>query len=362
MSQAPEVSNTPARRRDYYEILGLRPQAEGAEVGRAYWQLAHRYHSLTPTEPSASIMLDELNEAAEVLSTPPLRRQYDALREEALASDSGQETNERATPCGLTPHAAVTRASGRVVGLKRLYLVLAVAMVASVGTAGADAQKPKVVPRVSVRSVPIIFLGDSITHGAGASSSDTMFVQLLRQRLRDAKYAEASGDYDSVISALGGQFVDLRFSQEVGREPRSLIVVEVGAHSLVEDAGLSSRQYGFGYALMLDCLRGTGAAVVVSTVPWLGWEQTDPLYVRAAERSKIIREEAARRGIPVADVWSAMKDRRDLLAPDEFHPNDAGHRVIADLFWEQIEPLLHRPRGKFRDRCGDYDRRGGLSG
>ena len=119
---------------------------------------------------------------------------------------------------------------------------------------------------------------------------------------------------------------------------------------------LACRREGFarGYGLMLDCLQGTGARVVVSTVPWLGWAQSDPFYPRAEERSAIIRLEAALRGIPVVDLWGAMKDRPDLLSRDAFHPGDAGHLLIANLFWLQIAPTLHQPPGTFREQC-DYD-------
>lgn len=203
-------------------------------------------------------------------------------------------------------------------------------------------------------SAPIVFLGDSVTYGAGASSPGESYAQVVQRRLIDHGFARDADDVDSVISALGGQAVDLRFSQDIGREPRSLILVEVGAHSVVEDAGLSPRAFARGYGLMLDCLQGTGARVVVSTVPWLGWAQSDPFYPRAEERSAIIRLEAAMRGIPVADLWGAMKDRPDLLSPDAFHPGDAGHLLIANLFWLQIEPDLHQPRGTFREQC-DYD-------
>lgn len=346
------------RRHDYYAILGLPPQAEGADVGPAYWQRARKYHTLASTDALASAMLEELNKAAEVLGTPALRREYDALRE-APVPDPQREMNAGVAPSAATPQAAaVTRAAARAT-LKRLglrALLLAVTGLASVAAnAGASARQAKILAGPPITSAPVIFLGDSITSGAGASSADTTFAQLLRQRLDDARFVEGAGDYSSVISALGGQLVDLRSSQAIGREARSLIIVEVGAHSVVEDQGLSSQEFGVGYGLMLDCLQGTGATLVVSTIPWLGWDRTEPLYLQAAERSAIIREEAGRRAIPVADVWNAMRDHRDLLSHDAFHPNDAGHRLIADLFWRQIEPLLGRPRAEFRDRC-DYDR------
>ena len=70
--------------RDYYELLGLTPRADGAMVDQAYWHLARKYQMLAVTNPRARAMLDELNEAYGVLGNPRLREQYDAFRDEVL--------------------------------------------------------------------------------------------------------------------------------------------------------------------------------------------------------------------------------------------------------------------------------------
>jgi hypothetical protein len=70
--------------RDYYEILGLTPAADGTMVDQTYWHLARKYQSLGTTNPRARDMLDELNEAYGVIGTPKLREQYDAFRDDVL--------------------------------------------------------------------------------------------------------------------------------------------------------------------------------------------------------------------------------------------------------------------------------------
>ena len=66
--------------RDHYEVLGLRPDADGTTVNRTYWQLARKYQAMAPSDPRAHGMLDELNEAYNVLGTPALRDEYDSDR------------------------------------------------------------------------------------------------------------------------------------------------------------------------------------------------------------------------------------------------------------------------------------------
>jgi hypothetical protein len=70
--------------RDYYEILGLTPGADGVMVDQSYWHLARKYQALAATNFHARRMLDELNEAYGVIGTPRLREQYDAFRDNVL--------------------------------------------------------------------------------------------------------------------------------------------------------------------------------------------------------------------------------------------------------------------------------------
>jgi molecular chaperone DnaJ len=69
--------------RDYYEVLGVAPDAGAAEIKRAYRQLARRYHPDISGEDRTGDFL-EVARAFEVLGDPQRRRSYDmALRHSA---------------------------------------------------------------------------------------------------------------------------------------------------------------------------------------------------------------------------------------------------------------------------------------
>ncbi len=68
---------------DYYQILGLQPEATGAMVDEAYWHAARRLNTAAASDPSAAAHLDALNEAYRVLGSPELRQEYDQARERA---------------------------------------------------------------------------------------------------------------------------------------------------------------------------------------------------------------------------------------------------------------------------------------
>ncbi len=67
-----------AAKRDYYEILGVSKDADPAEIKKAFWKLAKKYHpDVNNDDPQASEKFQEANEAYEVLSNAEKRQRYD---------------------------------------------------------------------------------------------------------------------------------------------------------------------------------------------------------------------------------------------------------------------------------------------
>lgn len=196
----------------------------------------------------------------------------------------------------------------------------------------------------------VVFFGDSVALGHGASAPERGFSSIIVQRLDGNGFGTQSR---TVISALGGVYVDLVQAPEVVNASSGLVVVEVGAHSVIENQAMPLSTYRDAYGLMLDCLQRSGAALVVGTVPSLNWAPGNPMYIRADEISDVVRDEARSRGIAVADLWDATRDRPELVSDDGMHPGDAGHQVIANRFWEQIQPLMKQPRHGSATSC-DY--------
>jgi molecular chaperone DnaJ len=63
--------------RDYYDVLGVAPDAGADEIKRAYRQLARRYHPDISGDDRGTAF-HEVARAYDVLSDPARRRQYDA--------------------------------------------------------------------------------------------------------------------------------------------------------------------------------------------------------------------------------------------------------------------------------------------
>ena len=66
--------------KDYYDTLGVKPDASDADIKSAYRRLARKYHPDVSKEAGAEDKFKAVNEAYEALKEPERRRSYDELR------------------------------------------------------------------------------------------------------------------------------------------------------------------------------------------------------------------------------------------------------------------------------------------
>jgi hypothetical protein len=204
----------------------------------------------------------------------------------------------------------------------------------------------------------IAFLGDSITLGMLASSRSNTFVSLVTQDLERRGVDEEVRVFISLDPKQGPSAAALAM-----KENRDFVVIELGVHATVTEQ-ITPDQFRQICADLLDCVAGDETIIVVGTVPWLGWSPDSTFYSRAELFSQIIAEEAAKRQVAVADLWSATKLRQDLISTpqdhaflspnhgDAFHPGDAGHAVIARVYDDALAgELANPPQRPYQRSC-----------
>src|SRR5919199_4568626 len=66
--------------RNYYEILGVSPEASSEEIKKAFRRLALQYHpDVNPGDKAAEEKFKDISEAYEILSDPERRKKYDTF-------------------------------------------------------------------------------------------------------------------------------------------------------------------------------------------------------------------------------------------------------------------------------------------
>lgn len=193
------------------------------------------------------------------------------------------------------------------------------------------------------RPLRVAFLGDSLTYGLNASSPARMYRQLLVERIHGDRpisdvFAAFQDPYGLTDDAL------LRVDDVVRFRP-DVVILEIGNHEVFAGEAFID-VFPYLYDSLLYRLQLTGATVIVSTPAWLGYAAESREYRDALRIDSEVRRLAARRGIAVADLWTPTVGRSDLISRpgdpnfippydgDDLHPNDAGHRVLAEAFWD----------------------------
>ena len=76
--------------RDYYELLGVSPEASQDEIRKAYLKLAKKYHpDKTGGDKAAEEKLKAINEAYDTLKNAERRKEYDAMRASPFGGAGG---------------------------------------------------------------------------------------------------------------------------------------------------------------------------------------------------------------------------------------------------------------------------------
>jgi acyl-CoA thioesterase-1 len=179
----------------------------------------------------------------------------------------------------------------------------------------------------------IVALGDSLTSGRGIGKADA-YPAVLQERLEDDGY-----NYRVVNAGVSGDTTAraLRRYRDALEGDVKVLIVALGANDGLR--GVPVEQLQSNLSLIIEDAQRRGIAVVLvgmDALPVRGWAYSVAFH-RAYE------ELATRYRVPLVPfVLLNVMTNPSLMQRDHAHPNQAGARVIAELIWPHLRPLLKK--------------------
>ena len=182
----------------------------------------------------------------------------------------------------------------------------------------------------------VVFLGDSLTAGLGVQNAEA-FPALIAEKIRAAglpfevENAGLSGD----TSAGGLRRVDWLLQRRI-----DVLVLELGANDGLRGLQLKSMKANLQAIIDKTKAKNPQVKIVLAGMqvpPNLGAE-----YATGFERvyAELARENNA---VLIPFLLEGVGGNRDLNQQDLIHPSAAGHRIVAELVWRTLEPILRSP-------------------
>ena len=179
----------------------------------------------------------------------------------------------------------------------------------------------------------IVFLGDSLTAGFGVERSEA-FPALVAEKIRAAglpfevENAGLSGD-----TSAGG----LRRIDWLLQRPIDILVIELGANDGLRGLDLKSMKANL--QAIIDKAKAKNPAVKIVLA---GMQVPPNLGAEYATGFQQVFNELAHENnaVLIPFLLEGVGGQRELNQADLIHPNAAGHRIVAELVWRTLEPIL----------------------
>jgi acyl-CoA thioesterase-1 len=182
----------------------------------------------------------------------------------------------------------------------------------------------------------LVFLGDSLTAGLGVQPTEA-FPAIVADKIRAAGLAfEVQNAGLSGDTSAGG----LRRIEWLLQRPIDLLVLELGGNDGLRGQDLKSMKANLQSIIDKTKAKNPHVKIVLAGMqvpPNMGAEYANGF---ARVYSELAKENDA---TLIPFLLEGVGGNRELNQPDLIHPSAAGHRVVAELVWRTLEPLLRQP-------------------
>ena len=193
-------------------------------------------------------------------------------------------------------------------------------------------------------------LGASDAVGVGAEPIENGYVY----RIRDALAAGFKAVNLINLGIPGAEIDRIAESGRVFLQARArpdIVTLWAGANDII--GGRLAGDFEPDLGNLLARLRAdTGAVIVMANIPdltklprFIARPQPTVTSERIRAFNEAIARQAQRYRVPLVDL-AALSIEPDLVSADGFHPSNAGHARIAQLFLDTLAPGLGQPRAR----------------
>ena len=201
-------------------------------------------------------------------------------------------------------------------------------------SASAVAQEtPGATAGVTVSKKTIVFLGDSLSAGSGVKPQQA-FPALVADKIR-----ERNLPFEVVNAGVGGDTTagGLRRLDWLLQRKIDLLVIELGGNDGLR--GLPVGNIKANLQAMIDKAREKYPEVKIVVA---GMQMPPNVGAKYADEFRQAFYDVAKENdaTMIPFLLEGVGGLREFNQPDLIHPNPLGHKIVADVVWKTIEPLL----------------------
>ena len=190
------------------------------------------------------------------------------------------------------------------------------------------AQEPAAVAKKT-----IVFLGDSLSAGSGVKPQEA-FPALVQEKIR-----ERGLPFEVVNAGVGGDTTagGLRRLDWLLQRPIDVLVLELGGNDGLR--GLPVRNIKSNLQAMIDKAKAKNPEVKIVVA---GMQMPPNVGAKYADEFRQVFYDVAQENnaTMIPFLLEGVGGFREYNQPDLIHPNPPGHKIVADVVWKTIEPLL----------------------
>jgi len=178
----------------------------------------------------------------------------------------------------------------------------------------------------------IVVVGDSLSAGYGVNNEQG-WVSLLQRRLSENGY-----DFDVINASVSGDTTAQglsKFPAVLQRHRPAIVIIELGGNDGLRALAVDMIRQNLSQMIQLSQAKKTKVLLVGTRLP----PNYGPVYTSSFEA--IYAELAKKHQIELVPfLMQDVATQNDLMQDDGIHPNAAGHRIMLNNLWPQLEKLI----------------------